>query len=73
MFTGCSSSFTFNLLHWHGHNQVCTIKCLSIGKPKTINLPFVPNGKLMDFRRPNIQARHNYAVICLNFGTPKNE
>ena len=25
----------------------------------------------MDFRCPNIQAYHNYAVICLNFGTPK--
>ena len=25
----------------------CTIKCLSIGTPKTINFPFVPNGKLM--------------------------
>ena len=25
----------------------CTLKCLSIGTPKTINFPFVPNGKLM--------------------------
>ena len=24
-----------------------TLKCLSIGTPKTINFPFVPNGKLM--------------------------
>ena len=23
-----------------------TLKCLSIGTPKTINFPFVPNGKL---------------------------
>ena len=23
------------------------LKCLSIGTPKTINFPFVPNGKLM--------------------------
>ena len=29
-------------------------KCLSIGTPKTINFPFVPNGKLMVFRCPNI-------------------
>ena len=25
----------------------------------------------MDFRCPDIQAHHNYAVICLNCGTPK--
>ena len=24
-----------------------TLKCLNIGTPKTINFPFVPNGKLM--------------------------
>ena len=30
------------------------LKCLSIGTPKTINFPFVPNGKLIDFRCPNI-------------------
>ena len=24
-----------------------TLKCSSIGTPKTINFPFVPNGKLM--------------------------
>ena len=29
--------------------------CLSIGTPKTINFPFVPNGKLMVFRRLNIK------------------
>ena len=46
-----------------------TLKCLSIGTPKSINFPFVPNEKLMDFRCPNIQAHHNYAVICLNCGT----
>ena len=27
-----------------------TLKCLSIGTPKTINFPFVPNGKLIGFR-----------------------
>ena len=36
-----------------------TLMCLSIGRPKTINFPFVPNGKLMDFRCSNIQAHHN--------------
>ena len=49
-----------------------TLKCLSIGTPKTINFPFVSNGKLMLFRCPNIQAHYNEAMIYLNFGTPKN-
>ena len=49
-----------------------TLKCLSIGTPKTINFPFVSNGKLMVFRCPNIQAHYNEAAIYLNFGTPKN-
>ena len=54
-------------------SQNWTLKCLSIGTPKSINFPFVPNGKLMDFRCPNIQAHHNYAAICLNCGTPKSD
>ena len=30
-----------------GHStSLDTLKCLSIGTPKTINFPFVPNGKL---------------------------
>ena len=49
-----------------------TLKCLSIGTPKTINFPFVANGKLMVFRCTNIQVHYNEAVIYLNFGTPKN-
>ena len=49
-----------------------TLKCLSIGTPKTMNFPFVSNGKLMIFRCPNIPARYNEAVIYLKFGTPKN-
>ena len=49
-----------------------TLKCLSIGTPKTINFPFVSNRKLMGFRCPNIQAHYNETVIYLNFGTPKN-
>ena len=49
-----------------------TLKSLSIGTPKTINFPFVSNGKLMVFRCPNIQAHYNEAIIYLNFGTLKN-
>ena len=45
---------------------------LKIGTPKTINFPFVPNGKLMIFRCPSIQAHCNEAVIYLHLGTPKN-
>ena len=31
-----------------GYNTPCnTLNCLSIGTSKTINFPFVPNGKLM--------------------------
>ena len=33
-----------------------TQKCLSIRTPKTINFPFVSNGKLIVSRCPNIQA-----------------
>ena len=39
-----------------------TLKCLSIGTPKTINFPWCPS----------IQAHCNEAVIYLNFGTSKN-
>ena len=38
--------FKFQILH--------TLKCLSFGTPKTINCPFVPNGKLIGFRCFNI-------------------
>ena len=37
-----------------GPDKVTTLKCLNIGTPKTINFPFVPNGKLMIFRYPII-------------------
>ena len=50
-----------------------TLKCLSIGTPKTINFPFVSNEKLIIFRCSNIQSHYNKAVIYLNFGTPKND
>ena len=48
-----------------------TLKCLSIGTPKTINFPFVPNGKLMVLGF-SIFEHIIIAVICPNFGTPKN-
>ena len=50
-----------------------TLKCLSIGTPKTIYFPFFSNEKLMIFRCLNIQAHYNEAVMYLNFGTPKND
>ena len=49
-----------------------TLKCLSIGTPKTISFPFVSNGKLIVFMCPNIHAYYNEAIFYLNFGTPKN-
>ena len=60
--------FYFKLysLIWEG-----TLKCLSIGTPRTINFPFVSQEKLMVYRCPNIQAHFTEAVIYLNFGTPK--
>ena len=48
-----------------------TLKCLSIGTPKTVNFPFVSNGKLMVFRCPNIQVHYNEAVVYQIFGTSK--
>ena len=32
---------------WMASWCLYTLKCLNIGTPKTINFPFVPNGKLM--------------------------
>ena len=52
---------------------VMSLKCLSIGTPKTIYFPFVSNEKLMIFRCSNIQTHYNEAVIYLNFGTPKSD
>ena len=45
-----------------------TLKCLSIGTPKTINFSFVSNEKLMIFRCFNIQAHDNEAVIYMIVG-----
>ena len=44
---------------------------LSIGTPKTINFPFVPNGKLTVLGVPLFE-HIMISVMCLNFGTPKN-
>ena len=34
--------------------RIYTLMCLSIGTPKIINFPFVPNGKFIIFRCPKI-------------------
>ena len=49
-----------------------TRMCLSIGMPKIINFPFVPNGKFIIFRCPNIWAHYSRIIMCLNIGTPNN-
>ena len=49
-----------------------TVMCLSLGTPKKINFPFVPNGKLIIFRCPKVWAHQNLIIMCLNIGTPKN-
>ena len=52
--------------------RIYTHKCLSIGIPKIIYFPFVPNGKLIIFRCPNIWPHYSLVIMCLNFGTLKN-
>ena len=48
------------ILHWFSkynyatRNYLHTLKCLSIGTLKTIDIPYIPNGKLMFFRCPSI-------------------
>ena len=49
-----------------------TVMCLSIGIPKIINFPFVPNGKLIIFRSPKIWVHYSFIILCSNSGTPKN-
>ena len=46
--------------------------CFSIGTPKIIYFPFVPNGKFIIFRCPKIWAHYNLIIMCLNIGTPNN-
>ena len=49
-----------------------TLMCLSIGTPKIINFPFVPNGKLIILRCPKIRANYSLIIMCSNIGTPNN-
>ena len=46
-------------------------KPLSIGTPKIINFPFVPNGKLIILTCPEIYAYYSLIMMCLNIGAPK--
>ena len=48
-----------------------TLKCLNIGTLKTINFPFVPNGKLIIFKCPKIWAHCSLIIKCSNTWTPK--
>ena len=45
--------------------------CLSIGAPKIIHFPFVPNGKLIILRCPKIWAHYSLIIMCVNIGTAK--
>ena len=49
-----------------------TVMCLSIGTPKIINFPFVPNGKLNISRCPKFWAHYSRIVMCFNIGTLNN-
>ena len=49
-----------------------TVMCLSIGTPKIINFPFVPNGKFIIFRCPKIWAHYSLIIMGLYIGTPNN-
>ena len=57
--------------NYNGHYGT-TLKCLSIGTPKTSNFPFDPNGKLIIFRCPKIWPHYSPVIMCLKFGTLKN-
>ena len=46
--------------------------CLSMGIPKIINFPFVPNGKLIIFRCHKIWVHYSLVILCSNIGTPQN-
>ena len=49
-----------------------TLMCLSIGTPKIINFPFVPNGKFITLKCPKIRANYSLIIMCSNIGTPNN-
>ena len=48
-----------------------TVMCLSIGTPKAINFPFVPNVKLILFRCPKFWAQYSLIIMFSNIETPK--
>ena len=52
-------------------HEMITVMCLNVGTPKIFNFPFVPNGKLIIFRSPKIQAYYSLIMMCLNIGAPK--
>ena len=39
--------------------------CFSVGTPKIINFPLVPNGKLIIFKCPKIWAHYSLTIIDL--------
>ena len=41
------------------------VKYLNIATPKTVNFPFVPNGKLLTFKWPNIKNIRLCASILI--------
>ena len=43
-----------------------------MGHLKILNFPFVPNGKFIILRCPNIWVPYNLIIMCLNTGTPNN-
>ena len=43
---------------------IITVMCLSIGTPKIMNFPFVPNGKFITFRCPKILAHYRPITMC---------
>ena len=54
------------------YDQLSTVMCLSIGTPKKIHFPFVPNGKFVIFRCPKIWANYSLIIMSSNIGTPNN-
>ena len=54
------------LFRWGNYSEV-----LMYGTPKTINFPFVSNGKLTVLDVPIFKQIINEALIYLNFGTSK--
>ena len=69
----------FFLIQWESQEaksfpadaREATLMCLSIGTPKIIHFPFVPNGKFIIFRCPKIKAEYSLIIMCVNIGTHK--